>query len=106
MISCKEIKEANNSQKERQTTINWCEARDMVTINTYSRKVMTKCKKRGYRIITEHKMMEKIIGMTFECPIYSIRFMSPVKRERKELSDEQKQHLMKNLRKDWMKEMF
>uniref|UniRef100_A0A6H1ZW84 Uncharacterized protein n=1 Tax=viral metagenome TaxID=1070528 RepID=A0A6H1ZW84_9ZZZZ len=81
-------------QEERETTINWSEADDIATVETFSRKVMSRCLKLGYKIINEHRMQgkSKIIGLVFECPIRAISFRSPVKTKRV-LTDEQRKNI-------------
>uniref|UniRef100_A0A6H1ZW91 Uncharacterized protein n=1 Tax=viral metagenome TaxID=1070528 RepID=A0A6H1ZW91_9ZZZZ len=84
---------------ERETTINWSEADDIATVDTFSRKVMTRCKKLGYKIIEEHRLVgqSRIVGITFECPIRAISFRNPVKKKRV-LTDEQRKTLSTRLK--------
>lgn len=85
--------------EERETTINWSEADDVATIDTFSRKIMTRCKKMGYLIIDEHRMKDEdgIIGLTFQCPIYAVSFRSS-KRQKRELTEEQRKTLAERMR--------
>jgi len=84
--------------EERETTINWSEADETATIDTFSRKVITKCKKLGYKVLKEYKSQStgKIIGCLFECPIFAISFRRPVRRT---LTDEQREKLRKGMKK-------
>ena len=80
-------------KEERETTINWSEADDKVSIMTTSGPVMTKCNRLGYEVVKKIKAGNgRIIGREYLCPIGSISFRSleRKKRPKRIMTEEQK----------------
>ena len=81
------------TKEERETTINWSEADDKISIATTSGPVMTKCNRLGYEVIRDIKAGNgRIIGREYLCPLKSISFRSSERKKRPQriMPEEQK----------------
>lgn len=91
-----ELETLNNvelGKYERETTILFNELENEAIVFTASRKVITKCKKMNFEILSENDD-----GVIFTCPKNCISFRD-AKKKKKVLSEEHKKKLLNNNKK-------